>query len=202
MATIAINAAPSSATGKLVADLAQHRGHVALWTSPDRVVRGSDKTAAGTAKAVVVIPARGAYEQLGPALEQLAREATGTHLLLVSSFVVGYGGRHALGRATGALPHLRQAEHLLRSGAAPYTIVRPTWLTDDPSGAHAVTLTQDPHADGMLSRTDLARVLVAAIEAPAARDRTFALFNEPGCSPPDWSSLFATLYEDGETRGA
>jgi uncharacterized protein YbjT (DUF2867 family) len=75
----------------------------------------------------------------------------------------------------------------------PYTIVRATWLTDDPARAHGLTLTQDPGADGMLARADLAETLVAAVEQPAARCVTFAAFNEPGPATRDWARWFAAL---------
>jgi uncharacterized protein YbjT (DUF2867 family) len=77
-----------------------------------------------------------------------------------------------------------------------WTVVRPTWLTDDPAGAHAVRATQDPSADGMISRADLAAALFAAIEQPFARGTTFALYNEPGEPPRDWASVFAGLEPD------
>lgn len=152
----------------------------------------------------MLIPARarGAHEMLRCALSHVSRFPPDAHLLLISSFAVGHGTRHPLGRVTGAVRDLLEAERALRAAMAPYTIVRPTWLTGDPAGAHAVTLTQDPRADGMLARADLASLLVAAIERRAARDRTFTLYNEPGCPPGDWGALFGTLTPDSESRAA
>jgi uncharacterized protein YbjT (DUF2867 family) len=86
----------------------------------------------------------------------------------------------------------------VRESGPPWTIVRPTWLTDDPPGAHAITLTQDPHADGMLARSDLAATVVAAVEEPLARGKTFAAFNEPGERSEDWEAAFAALVPDRE----
>jgi uncharacterized protein YbjT (DUF2867 family) len=203
MATIAILAAPASRTGQLVADLARRRGHRASSAGLGRAPR-LDRNGVRGAEAIVLIPprARGAHEMLRCALSHVSRFSPHAHLLLVSSFAVGHGTRHPLGRVTGAVPHLLEAERALRAGMAPYTIVRPTWLTDDPAGAHAVTLTQDPHADGMLARADLASALLAAIEQRGARNRTFTLFNEPGCPPHNWAALFATLTPDREPRAA
>jgi uncharacterized protein YbjT (DUF2867 family) len=146
-------------------------------------VRGAD--------AVVLIPRPGDPEQHAHAATVALTEAASgvapsAHLVLVTSFAVGHGS----GR--------RAAERALRASGLPYTIVRPTWLTDDPPGAHAVTLTQDPCTDGMLSRADLAATIVAAGEQPAARDKTFALFNQPGAPPDDWATAFAALATDGE----
>jgi uncharacterized protein YbjT (DUF2867 family) len=196
-ATIAVLAAPRSRTGQLVLELAERRGHTARWAPVDGAPR-TRSSAMRDADAIVLIPARacGAQEMTRHAREQASRRASAAHLLLVSSFTVGHGLRHPLGRLTGGLPHLLEAERILRAGSAPYTIVRPTWLTDDPAGAHAVTLTQDPRADGMLARADLATALVAAVEQRSARGRTFALFNQPGRPPRDWNVLFGGLVLD------
>ena len=78
----------------------------------------------------------------------------------------------------------------------PYTIVRPTWLTSDPPGHYAVTLTQDPYADGMIARADFAAVCLAAVAEPAARGTTFAVFAQPGPAPRSWTPLFSALERD------
>jgi len=70
--------------------------------------------------------------------------------------------------------------------------------TDDPPGAHAITLTQDPHADGMLARSDLAAIVVAAVDVPLARGKTFAAFNQPGERSEDWEAAFAALVPNRE----
>ena len=85
------------------------------------------------------------------------------------------------------------SEEDLRASGLPYTIVRPTWLTDDPPGAHAITLTQDPHG----RRHGLPRRhrggAVAAIESGSAVRTTFGLFSEPGTPPADWAAAYARL---------
>ena len=90
----------------------------------------------------------------------------------------------------------RRAETLVRASGVPYTIVRPTWLTSDPPGHYAVTLTQDAHADGMIARADLAAVCLAAVAEPAARGTTFAVFAQPGRPPRSWAPLFSALRRD------
>lgn len=196
MTTIAL--AANGGTGQLLTTLARERGYQVRSVDLARrdIARVVDQ-----ADAIVLIPQRGDTRRHAHAaactLVNAARDAApSAHLLLVSSFAVGHGTAHPLSRINNALPGFRAAEHVVRTSGLPYTIVRPTWLTDDPPGAHAVTLTQDPGADGMLSRVDLATVLLSAIEQPAARNTTFALFNEPGASPTDWSSLFDNLQPD------
>ena len=195
--TLIVAAGANSPTGQLVGDIARHRGHhVRSLDGLDDPATVAD--AIRGARAIVLIPKRGDAERhahaairtLIVAARQRARSA---HLLLVSSFAVGHGPAHPLNRVTASLPGRLAAEQALRASGLPWTVVRPTWLTDDPAGAHAVTVTQDPRADGMLARADLAAVLVAAAEHPGARGKTFALFNEPGEPPHDWAQMFAGL---------
>jgi hypothetical protein len=52
----------------------------------------------------------------------------------------------------------------------------------------------------MLSRADLAATLMAAVERPAARDKTFALLNQPGAPPGRLGSLLRGAH-DPRRRG-
>jgi uncharacterized protein YbjT (DUF2867 family) len=194
--TLVVAAGAGSGTGRLVAAAARRRGHdVRSLDALDDP--GAVAETVGDARAIVLIPKRGDAERHAhAAVRSLVDAARGAHLVLVSSFAVGHGPSHPFNRATASIAGRAAAERALRASRLPWTIVRPTWLTDDPPGAHALTLTQDPLADGMLSRADLAEVLVAAVEQPAARGTTFAAFNEPGAPPRDWASLFAGLHRD------
>jgi uncharacterized protein YbjT (DUF2867 family) len=204
--TLLIAAGAGSRTAHHLAALARRRGHpvraLDALDDPDRVagaVRG--------VRAVVLIPKRGDAERHAhAAVRTLAvaarRHAPAAHLLLVSSFTVGHGHAHPLGRVTGALPGLLAAERALGASGLAWTVVRPTWLTDDPPGGHAITATQDPRTDGMLARADLAAALVAAAEHPLARGKTFALFNEPGAPPRDWATVFGNLAPDRQRVAA
>jgi uncharacterized protein YbjT (DUF2867 family) len=89
-----------------------------------------------------------------------------------------------------------RGEEALRSSGLPYTIVRPSWLTDEPGGAAAIRLEQGDAGDGKVSRADVAAVCVAALHAPAARGKTFELYNEPGEPPGDWAAAFGALLPD------
>jgi uncharacterized protein YbjT (DUF2867 family) len=197
--------AAAGRTGKLVAQFARCRGHEVRGL--ERLDDGRALVAAVRgADALVLIPRGGDAERQahGAAVsltETARRLAPRAHIALVTSFAVGHGAAHPLNRIA-SLPGRRAAERTVRASGLPWTIVRPTWLTDDPRGVHAVTLTQDPYADGMLSRADLAAALVAAVEQPAARGKTFALFNQPGEPPADWATAFAALAPDHETHAA
>jgi uncharacterized protein YbjT (DUF2867 family) len=189
---ILLAAANDSVTGRLVVEHARRRDHYVQLLpalTDDARVDGAD--------AIVLVPRRGEPERDARAVIAAAqRAAPHPHLLLVSSFGVGYGPAHPFNRTMRVLPSMAAAERALRSSGLPYTIVRATWLTDDPAGAHALTLSQRAHVDGMLARADLATTLVAAIEQPAARNRTFALFNEPGSAGRSWARSFARLAPD------
>lgn len=200
--TLLIAAGPGSRTGRLVAGIARDRGHrvqpLAALDDPDTVA-----DALRDADAVVIIPKPGdAERQAHAAVCTLTvaarRHAPAAHLLLVTSFAVGHGPAHPFNRVSASLPGRLAAERALRASGLAWTVIRPTWLTDDPPGAHAVKLTQDPRADGMLARADLAAALVAAAEDPLARGTTFALFNEPGEPPHDWAPVLADLAPDPE----
>lgn len=187
------------ATGGLTTACALDRGHeVARLQDPE--ARGSLAHAVVDAESIIVIPRRGSPRRHSYAatLSVIAAARPKTHLVLLTSFAVGYGARHPMNRDGGH----RDAERALRASGLPWTIVRPTWLTDDPAGAHAVTLTQDPRPDGMIARADLAATLVAAVEQRDARHKTFALYNEPGNPRRDWRRAFAALARDAEPVAA
>jgi uncharacterized protein YbjT (DUF2867 family) len=148
---------------------------------------------------VVLIPARTVASltaQVQAVLDAIGGDpAGGPHLILVTGFSIGHGLEHAL-NTPERLADRRDAEALVRGSAVPYTIARPTWLTSDPPGHYAVTLTQDPCADGMIARADLAAVCLAAVAEPAARGTTFAVFAQPGSPPRCWAPLFSGLDRD------
>jgi uncharacterized protein YbjT (DUF2867 family) len=204
--TLVVAAGADSRTGQLVAAIAGHRGHqvrsLAALGDPTAV----GETLAG-ADAIVLVPKPGDAERHAHAavrklIAAAQRHAPAAHLLLVSSFAVAHGNTHPFNRVTGSLPGRLAAERALRDSGLAWTIVRPTWLTDDPPGAHAIRVTQDPWADGMLARADLATALVAATEQPVARGTTFALFNELGEPPGDWARMFAALASDPQADAA
>ena len=197
--TFVVAAEAGSRTGRLVAEIARGRGHrVRVLAGLDDPATVADAVRGG--RAVVLVPKRGDAERHAHAavrtlILSARRHAPAAHLLLVSSFAVGQPA-HPLNRVTASLSGRLAAERALRASGLAWTVVRPTWLTEDPAGAHAVSVTQDAWADGMLARADLAAALVAAAEQPHARGKTFALFNEPGQRRRDWARVFAGLAPD------
>ncbi|XP_052201354.1 protein HIGH CHLOROPHYLL FLUORESCENCE PHENOTYPE 173, chloroplastic isoform X2 [Diospyros lotus] len=102
-----------------------------------------------------------------------------------------------------------KGEDLIRESGIPYTIVRPCALTEEPAGADLI-FDQGDNITGKISREEVARICVAALESPYACDKTFEVkcvipFSEtytvdPENPPPekDYSIYFKTL-KDGIT---
>ncbi|KAK9227540.1 hypothetical protein WN943_012593 [Citrus x changshan-huyou] len=65
-----------------------------------------------------------------------------------------------------------KGEDLIRESGIPYTIVRPCALTEEPAGADLI-FDQGDNITGKISREEVARVCVAALESPFALDKTF-----------------------------
>ncbi|KAK4399270.1 hypothetical protein Sango_1402500 [Sesamum angolense] len=97
-------------------------------------------------------------------------------------------------------------EDLIRESGIPYTIVRPCALTEEPAGADLI-FDQGDNITGKISREEVARICVAAIESPYACDKTFEVksvipFSEPYTVDPDnpppekdYNLYFQTLKE-------
>ncbi|KAL0305595.1 UNVERIFIED_CONTAM: hypothetical protein Sradi_5976800 [Sesamum radiatum] len=66
----------------------------------------------------------------------------------------------------------KRGEDLIRESGIPYTIVRPCALTEEPAGADLI-FDQGDNITGKISREEVARICVAAIESPYACDKTF-----------------------------
>ncbi|KAI7758005.1 hypothetical protein M8C21_018726 [Ambrosia artemisiifolia] len=97
-----------------------------------------------------------------------------------------------------------KGEDLIRESGIPYTIVRPCALTEEPAGADLI-FDQGDNITGKISREEVAKICVAALESPDACDKTFEVkcvlpFSEqytvdPENPPPekDYNEYFKTL---------
>lgn len=194
----------STGTGELVTSLARARGRsVTILDAPETATTRSLRSTLAGAQGVILIPARGTHSVAAQARALIEacshRPASRPHVVLVTGFSVAHGRAHAL-NTPERLNDLLTAEQMVRSSSHRYTVVRPTWLTSDPPGRYTVTLTQDPRADGMLARADLARLCLAAIDEPQAWGKTFAAFAEPGPAPARWAPMFTALLTDQSMR--
>ncbi|MFT4274287.1 MAG: SDR family oxidoreductase [Pantoea sp.] len=96
----------------------------------------------------------------------------------------------------------RRAERLVRASGHPYTIVRPGWFDYNHDDQHHIVMLQGDRrhagtpADGVISRAQIARVLVSALTSDAAINKTFELVAEHGEEQNNLTPLFATLLAD------
>jgi uncharacterized protein YbjT (DUF2867 family) len=119
----------------------------------------------------------------------------GTHLVLVSQIYVTRRD-HPQNDHGRMLDWRLAGEDLIRDSGLPYTIVRPSWLTDRRDAGDAVRLEQGDRGDGRISRDDVAAACVSAISSPGANGLTFEMYNEVGPAPTDWTAMFAALVPD------
>ena len=105
-------------------------------------------------------------------------------------------------RATEAHDWKRRGERLLRASGLPYTIVRPGWFDYQAKDQLLLVMRQGDtrHAgnpsDGVVSRRQIAQVLVSSLRSDAASGKTFELAAERGAAQTDLDPLFATLLAD------
>ncbi|XP_015875400.3 protein HIGH CHLOROPHYLL FLUORESCENCE PHENOTYPE 173, chloroplastic isoform X1 [Ziziphus jujuba] len=82
-----------------------------------------------------------------------------------------------------------KGEDLIRESGLPYAIVRPCALTEEPAGADLI-FDQGDNITGKISREEIARICVAALESPYVIDKTFEVksvipFSEPFTVDPE-----------------
>ncbi|EJL93178.1 SDR family oxidoreductase [Pantoea sp. GM01] len=96
----------------------------------------------------------------------------------------------------------RRGERLVRASGLPYTIVRPGWFDYNDSDQHQLVLRQgDTHwtgspSDGVVSRSQIAQVLVESLTSSSANHKTFELVAEKGPAQTNLDPLFAALPAD------
>ncbi|NTW38360.1 MAG: SDR family oxidoreductase [Cellulomonadaceae bacterium] len=100
----------------------------------------------------------------------------------------------------------RRGERLVRASGCPYTIVRPGWFDYNAPDQYRLVMLQgdrrwasDP-SDGVVSRAQIAQVLVASLTSEAADHKTLELVAEEGPAQADLEPLFAAL--DPDPRGS
>ncbi len=204
---------PGFAIRPLARDVEQARAEIGneyAWVAAD--ITRPETLAPALRGATLVLSAIGATERSGPNspefvdyggvrnLTDAAREAGVRHLVLASSMGVGSGGG-MLGRFLNLLSgdalkwKARGEEYLRRSGLS-YTIVRPGGLTDDPGGGQGIELQQGDQGSGRIARADVAAIMVAALDNPAAMGKTFEVISSSREQPDAWRRAFAALEPD------
>ena len=128
-------------------------------------------------------------------LAEAAAAAGVGHHVLVSSQGVTHDG-HALNRMfNNILVWKRRGEEAVTASGVAYTIVRPGGLNDEPGGIQKIAFDQgDKSEQGrIISRTDVARVCVAALEHEDARNKVFEIHGAGVEAETDFAAEFAAL---------
>jgi uncharacterized protein YbjT (DUF2867 family) len=132
-------------------------------------------------------------------LEALASQSVRI-VLMTAIGVTNHAG--AYNRSTQAHDWKRRSERLVRVSGQPYTIVRPGWFDyNRPDELQLLALQGDTrHAgdssDGVISRRQLAEVLVRSLTFEAALRKTFELVAESGPATTDFNTFFGSLNPD------
>lgn len=93
----------------------------------------------------------------------------------------------------GILTWKLKGEDTLRASGIPYTIIRPCALTEEPGGKELI-LEQGDNIRGKISREDVAKLCVQALEESSACNLTFEVKQgENNASYIDWEELFKTV---------
>jgi len=105
-------------------------------------------------------------------------------------------------RATEAHDWKRRSERLVRASGLPYTIVRPGWFDYNGPNEHKLIFLQgdrrqagDP-SDGVISRRQIAEVLVESLRSESALRKSFELIATTGAAQENLDPLFAALEAD------
>jgi uncharacterized protein YbjT (DUF2867 family) len=89
-----------------------------------------------------------------------------------------------------------KGEEAVRNSGVAYTIIRPGGLVNKAGGENELVFEQGDDVSGMIPRADVARVCVAALIYPEARNRTFELVGGEGPTTDDLRNKFASLSAD------
>ena len=105
-------------------------------------------------------------------------------------------------RSTEAHDWKRRSERLVRASGRPYTIVRPGWFDYNGPNEHKLIFLQgdrrqagDP-SDGVISRRQIAEVLVHSLRSESALRKSFELIVTTGTAQENLDALFAALEAD------
>lgn len=182
------------------------------WVEAD--VRDPASVAAAVAGATHVISALGATEFKGPNgpefvdwlgvknVVDASLAANVQQMVLISASGVT-DPNHILNKLGNVMVWKLQGEDYLRASGLPYTIVRPGGLLDKEPGQFEIVFRQGddlPYTSklSVTTRGDLARICIAALDVPQARNTTFEAFNDRDqpATVTDWVELFSSLTPD------
>src|SRR5271169_3978400 len=150
---------------------------------------GSDGAGKAGAESIDYGGVRNILQALGPRTVRIA--------LMTSIGVTNRTGDY--NRKTEAHDWKRRSERLVRASGLPYTIVRPGWFDYNAPNEHRLVLLQGDtrqagdSSDGVISRRQIAEVLVRSLSSDQALHKTFELIASKGPAQDDFDALFKSL---------
>ncbi len=168
------------------------------WLEVD--VRDPEAVVAAMVGAEYVISAIGAREWRGENsprfvdyggvrnLVDAAAAAGVRHFVLVSSAAAGPHRDHRDNPRLGYVLFWKtKGEAYLRASGLDYTIIGPGGLVDGPALRSGIRLSRrEDYRRAAISRADVARLTIAVLTEPAARNKSFAAVNDDELGQDDW----------------
>lgn len=137
-------------------------------------------------------------------LVDAAKAAGVKHVILLSSVGVTQPDHFLNKMMHNVLQWKLKGENYLRDSGLPYTIIRPGALSNEPGGKKPIKFVQgDPKGNnGVISRADVTRVIVNAMQDPNAINKTVEITwdkrwkkNPELNGQIDWSAMWSSLEE-------
>ncbi|MGQ0835303.1 MAG: NAD(P)H-binding protein [Gammaproteobacteria bacterium] len=101
------------------------------------------------------------------------------------------------------LPWKTKVEDHLKASGLLYTVIDQGALRSEPGAAAGLRVVRrEAYRSMSVSRGDVARVAVDALRNPAARNKSFALFNDADTGPDTWRKELHALRRDAPTGNA
>ncbi|HSN72350.1 MAG TPA: NAD(P)H-binding protein, partial [Steroidobacteraceae bacterium] len=92
-------------------------------------------------------------------------------------------------------------EEYLKASGLEYTIIGPGGLVAGAPSQTGIRLTRrEDYRRAMIARADVARVAIASLTLPAARNRSFAIVNDADLAPDQWLDALLALPADPPAR--
>ena len=131
------------------------------------------------------------------ALVDAAKASGVKYFGLISSGGVNDAAAYIKQNRNDSLTWTFKGEEYLRASGLDYTVVRPGGMRDYPAGENGILLLQqDQNGAGLITRSDVAAVMVECLANPHAVGKTFAIVNYLALDPESWRDALANLKLD------
>jgi uncharacterized protein YbjT (DUF2867 family) len=120
------------------------------------------------------------------------------HFVLISSAAAGPHRDHRENPRLGYVLFWKtKGEAHLRASGIDYTIIGPGGLVDGESGRSGIRVsTREDYRRALIARADVARLSIASLTEPAARNKSFAAVNDDRLGPDEWVVQLRGLPKD------